>query len=139
MNTAKAPQSRTPLHPGRFVRTKIIEPHGLSVKDAATALGVHRVALSRLLNEQAALSAEMAVRLEKAFGADMVSLMRMQSEYDIRQAKLKFGGIKVPGNVDGEGRNGGPGRAAHSRISKDSRRSSVAYTESGSRKSGGRG
>lgn len=130
MNTAKAPH-----HPGRFVRTKIIEPHGLSVKDAATALGVHRVALSRLLNEQAALSAEMAARLEKAFGANMVHLMRMQSEYDIRQAKLKFRGIKVPGNVPNERDNTGTG-AARSRISKDSRRGSVAYGESGSRKSG---
>lgn len=121
MNNAKIRQFRSPLHPGWFVRTKIIEPHGLSVKDAATALGVHRVALSRLLNEQAALSAEMAARLEKAFGADMVHLMRMQSEYDIRQAKLRFRGIKVPGNVAGEGSRSGPGGAAHSRMFKDSR------------------
>jgi hypothetical protein len=102
-------------------------------------LGVHRVALSRLLNEQAALSAEMAARLEKAFGADMVHLMRMQSEYDIRQAKLKFRGIKVPGNVPAERDGTGTGGAVGSRISKDSRRGSVAYGETGSRKSGDRG
>ncbi len=138
MNTAKIPQSQTSPHPGQFVRTKILEPLGLSVKDAASALGVHRVALSRLLNEQAALSPEMAARLEKAFGADMVELMRMQSEYDIRQAKLKFRGIKVPGNVVAEGSgSGGAGRL--SGMSKHGRRGSVAYTEGGERKSSGRG
>lgn len=111
MRTAKIPQSQTPPHPGQFVRTKLLEPRGLSVKGAALALGVHRVALSRLLNEQAALSPEMAARLEKAFGADMVELMRMQSEYDIRQATLKFRGINVPGNVGAESSgSGGAGR-----------------------------
>src|SRR4051812_9829277 len=107
MNTSKARQSATPLHPGRFVRITIVEPKGLSVKDAASALGVHRVALSRLLNAQAALSPEMAARLEKAFGADMVKLMRMQSEYDIRQARLKFRTMKVPGTMGAEGICGG--------------------------------
>jgi addiction module HigA family antidote len=76
-----------PPHPGGFVRTTIIEPLGLSVKDAAHALGVHRVALSRFLNEQAALSPEMAIRLEKAFGANMEELMQMQSGYDIARAR----------------------------------------------------
>src|SRR4051812_40845185 len=121
MNTAKAPQSATPLHPGRFVRIKIIEAKGLSVKDAASALGVHRVALSRLLNEQAALSPEMAARLEKAFGADMVGLMRMQSEYDIRRARLRFRRMKVPGNVGAEGIRGGAGGTGLPRMSKNGR------------------
>jgi addiction module HigA family antidote len=75
-----------PPHPGRFVRTVIIEPLGPSVTAAARALGVTRVALSRLLNEQAALSPEMAIRLDQAFGADMETLMRMQNSYDIAQA-----------------------------------------------------
>lgn len=95
MIVRKAQSSGIPSHPGRFIRLMIIEPRGLSVKDAASALGVHRVALSRLINEQAALSAEMAIRLEKAFGADMASLMRMQSEYDIGQARLKFSSISL--------------------------------------------
>ncbi|TIV81756.1 MAG: addiction module antidote protein, HigA family [Mesorhizobium sp.] len=99
MIAAKAQLSRTPPHPGGFVRLKIIEPLCLSVKDAASVLGVHRVALSRLLNEQAALSAEMAIRLEKAFGADMAGLMRMQSEYDIGQARLKFSSVEVSKSV----------------------------------------
>jgi addiction module HigA family antidote len=95
MTATKALRPDRPPHPGRFVRLNIIEPSGLSVKDAASALGVHRVALSRLLNEQAALSAEMAIRLEKAFGTDMARLMRMQSEYDIGRARLRFGSVEV--------------------------------------------
>jgi addiction module HigA family antidote len=95
MIATKAQLSDSPPHPGRFVRLNIIVPSGLSVKDAASALGVHRVALSRLLNEQAALSAEMAIRLEKAFGTDMARLMRMQSEYDIGQARRRFGSVEV--------------------------------------------
>ncbi|MBV1711578.1 MAG: HigA family addiction module antidote protein [Desulfomicrobium sp.] len=81
-------QSADPvLHPGKFVRTTIIGPLRISVKEAALVLGVHRVALSRLLNEQAALSPEMAIRLEKAFGADLEALMRMQNDFDIARAR----------------------------------------------------
>lgn len=87
--------SAAPLHPGQFVRKKIIGPLGLSVKDAAEALGVHRVALSRFLNEQAALSPDMAIRLHKALGADFEDLMRMQNDYDIQQAKLRFDKVSV--------------------------------------------
>ncbi|MBX4876963.1 HigA family addiction module antidote protein [Rhizobium bangladeshense] len=86
----------TPLsHPGLFVRSAVVQPSGLTVKEAAEALGVHRVALSRLLNEQAALSAEMAIRLQKAFGVDMEMLMRMQSDYDIAQAKSRFDRVSI--------------------------------------------
>lgn len=84
-----------PPHPGQFVRTEIIALLGLSVTDAARALGVHRVALSRLLNEQASLSPEMAIRLEKAFGADLEALMRMQNTYDIACARAHRGAILV--------------------------------------------
>lgn len=86
---------KQPPHPGRFVSTIILEPLGLSVTAAARALGVTRVALSRLLNEQASLSPEMAIRLDKAFGADMETLMRMQNSYDIAQARQREGAIKV--------------------------------------------
>lgn len=82
-------------HPGRFVRTTIIEPLGLSVKDAAHALGVHRVALSRFINEQASLSPEMAIRLEKAFGANMETLMRMQNDFEIAEARQRQDEIRV--------------------------------------------
>jgi addiction module HigA family antidote len=91
----RPPPRNAPSHPGPFVRTALIEPLGLSVKDAARALGVHRVALSRLVNEQASLSSEMAIRLEKAFGADMEALMRMQNTYDIACARAYQHEIKV--------------------------------------------
>lgn len=90
-----SPPSDAPPHPGQHVRTAIIEPLGLSVKDAASALGVHRVALSRFLNEQASLSPDMAIRLEKAFGADMEALMRMQNTYDIARARTRRDEIKI--------------------------------------------
>jgi addiction module HigA family antidote len=84
-----------PPHPGGFVRTEIMEPLGLSVTAAAGALGVTRAALSTFLNERSSLSPEMALRIEKAFGASMDTLMRMQSSYDIVQARRKEGEISV--------------------------------------------
>ncbi|GGC21465.1 hypothetical protein GCM10011363_42640 [Marivita lacus] len=53
------------------------------------------MALSRFLNEQAALSPDMAIRLHKALGANFEELMRMQNDYDIQQAKKRFGEIRV--------------------------------------------
>ena len=91
----KKRQALGPLHPGQFVRTKIVEPLGLTVKDAAQALGVHRVALSRFLNEAASLSSDMAIRLEKAFGVSMEDLMRMQNNYDIALAHKREADIQV--------------------------------------------
>lgn len=84
-----------PAHPGSFIHTEIIEPLGLNVTTAAGALGVTRQALSALLNERAGLSAEMALRVEKAFGVSMETLMRMQTAYDIAAARAAQGRIKV--------------------------------------------
>jgi len=70
---------KNPPHPGDFIRTEIIEPAGLSVTAAAAALHVSRPALSSLLNGKATLSGNMALRIEKAFGVKMDTLMRMQS------------------------------------------------------------
>ncbi len=75
----------TPSHPGDFIRTEIIEELGLSVSKAAEILGVHRAALSDLLNSNTTLSAEMALRIEKAFGISMDTLLRMQAWYDAAQ------------------------------------------------------
>lgn len=58
-------------------------------------LGVTRPTLSNLLNENASLSPEMAIRLEKAFGASMEELVQMQCRYDIAQARKRAGEIKV--------------------------------------------
>ena len=86
---------KNPSHPGGFIRTEIFEPLGLSVTEAALALGVTRPALSAFLNERASLSPDMAIRLEKAFGLKLETLMRMQNAYDIAQARKRAGSIKV--------------------------------------------
>lgn len=76
-----------PVHPGRFLRTEIIEAHGLSVTEAAKILRVSRPTLSSLLNAKSDLSGEMALRFEKAFGVDMETLMRMQNSFDIARTR----------------------------------------------------
>lgn len=86
---------KNPAHPGGFIRHEIIDPLGLSVTAAAEALGVTRATLSTLLNERAHLSSEMALRIEKAFGVSMDTLMRMQNSFDIAQARKREGEIKV--------------------------------------------
>ena len=86
---------KDPPHPGDFVRTEIIEPAGLTVTDAAKALQVSRPALSSLLNSKANLSGDMALRIEKAFGVNMDTLMRMQSSYDIAQTRKREKEIRV--------------------------------------------
>ena len=86
---------KTPAHPGGLVKQEVLKPLGLSVTEAADALGVTRPALSALLNERAQLSPEMAIRIEKAFGVSMETLMRMQNSYDIAQARKREAEIKV--------------------------------------------
>ena len=80
---------KNPPHPGDFIRTEIVEPAGLSVTAAAAVLHVSRPALSSVLNARADLSGEMALRIEKAFGMKMETLMRMQSAYDIAQTRSR--------------------------------------------------
>jgi addiction module HigA family antidote len=84
-----------PPHPGEFIRTEIIEPLGLSVTAAAKVLRVSRPALSSLLNGKADLSGDMALRIEKAFGPKMDTLMRMQSAYDIARTRRRESKIRV--------------------------------------------
>lgn len=86
---------KTPPHPGDFIRTEIIQPSGLTVTAAAAALKVSRPALSSLLNSKADLSGEMALRIEKAFGVKMDTLMRMQAAYDIAQTRKRENEIQV--------------------------------------------
>jgi len=95
---------KNPCHPGDFIRTEIIQPAGLSVTAAASALRVSRPALSSLLNGKADLSGDMALRIEKAFGVNMDTLMRMQAAYDIVQTRKRAHKIHVrriahPANV----------------------------------------
>jgi addiction module HigA family antidote len=86
---------KNPPHPGDFIRTEILAPAALSVTDAAKALEVSRPALSSLLNGKADLSGDMALRIEKAFGVKMDTLMRMQSAYDIAQTRKREKKIRV--------------------------------------------
>lgn len=78
-----------PPHPGAFIRTEILEPLDLTVTAGAQVLGVSRVTLSSLLNGQADLSGDMALRVEKAFGVRMETLMRMQASYDIVRTRQR--------------------------------------------------
>jgi antitoxin HigA-1 len=71
-----------PPHPGEFIRTEVLDQLGLPITKAAEALGVRRATLSELVNRKASLSPEMALRIEKAFGLSMETLLRMQSWYD---------------------------------------------------------
>ncbi len=86
---------KNPPHPGDFIRTEIISPAGLSVTAAAAALRVSRPTLSSLLNGKADLSGDMALRIEKAFGVRMDTLMRMQSAYDIARTRKREKQIRV--------------------------------------------
>ena len=98
--TSKQPiRLKIPAHPGGFIKHEVIDPHGLSVTEAAKVLGVTRPALSALLNERAALSPEMAIRVEKAFGVSMDTLMRMQGSFDI--ARAATGGGNQGGALQG--------------------------------------
>jgi antitoxin HigA-1 len=83
------------LHPGPWLRRNIIEPYGLNVSTAAGHLGVTRAAMSNLLNGHAGLSAEMAIRFEKAFGLSADTMLRMQTTYELAQARAHAKDIKV--------------------------------------------
>jgi len=87
---------KSPPHPGDFIKTEIVEAAGLTVTAAARALRVSRPALSSLLNGKADLSGEMALRIEKAFGVRMDTLMRMQSAYDIAQTRKTARKLRIP-------------------------------------------
>ena len=84
-----------PSHPGAFIKTEVLDELGLSVTKAAEVLGVRRATLSDLLNEKAALSPEMALRLEKAFQLNMDMLLRMQAWYDATEMRKQEEKIKI--------------------------------------------
>jgi antitoxin HigA-1 len=82
------------VHPGGFIKRSVL-PDEISVTKAAEALGVGRPALSNLLNEKASLSPEMALRVEKAFGVKMDTLLRMQARYDAYHMRQRESDIAV--------------------------------------------
>jgi addiction module HigA family antidote len=86
---------KNPPHVGGIIRRDVIEPLELTVTQAAKVLGVGRQALSSLLNKKAALTPDMALRIEKVFGPKMEHLMRMQLAHDLAQARARASEIKI--------------------------------------------
>ena len=86
---------KNPSHPGEIVWYGILEPLHISVTKAAAMLGVRRATLSDVINGNASLSAEMAYRLQKAFGVSADMLLRVQNQYDLAQVRLRAKSIKV--------------------------------------------
>ncbi len=86
---------KNPAHPGRIVRSACLEPLGLSITEGARILGVTRQTLTKIVNGRSGISAEMAIRLTKAFGSTAETWVRMQASYDLAQARKAEGKIKV--------------------------------------------
>jgi addiction module HigA family antidote len=84
-----------PCHPGEFIREEILHELNLPVARAAEILGVRRATLSDLVNGKAALSPEMALRIEKAFGVSMDTLLRMQAWHDSHAMRQRADEIDV--------------------------------------------
>src|SRR6202161_2700556 len=86
---------KNPPHPGLSVRLNCLHPFSLSVTEGAKVLGVSRTTLSRLINGQAGISPDMAIRLAQAFGATPDIWIRMQAAYDLAQARRHENEIDV--------------------------------------------
>lgn len=86
---------RTPPHPGNSIQDACLDPLGLSVTEAAKVLGIARHTLSRVLNGHAGVSPEMAIRLEKAGWSNADHWLRLQTAYDLAQARRHERDIKV--------------------------------------------
>jgi len=76
-----------PIHPGVILREDILKEMNLTITDAAKGLGISRKQLSEIINGQASLTAEMAVRLEQAFGVEAEFWLDLQKKFDIRRVK----------------------------------------------------
>ncbi len=86
---------KNPPHPGRIVRRECIEPLGLTVTEAAMALGVTRQTLNNLVNGKSGVSPQMAIRLSKAFGGSAEVWLGLQMDYDLARAENHADRIKV--------------------------------------------
>jgi addiction module HigA family antidote len=95
MRNAPGKIGMAPPRSGEFIRDEILGELKLTVSEAADVLGVRRATLSDLVNANAALSPEMALRIEKAFGVDMEMLLRMQAWYDAHAMRRRAGEIEV--------------------------------------------
>jgi antitoxin HigA-1 len=86
---------KNPSHPGEIIRWGILEPLDLTTAKAVEILGVRRAALSAVINGKAALSPDLALRVEKAFGPTVDLLLRIQAAYDAAQVRKRAKRIKV--------------------------------------------
>ncbi len=86
---------KNPPHPGSAIKYDCLEPLGLTVTAGARVLGVARPTLSNVINGKAAISPEMAIRLEKAFGSTADAWLRLQAAYDLAQARRRERDVKV--------------------------------------------
>lgn len=91
----RAAAMRNPPHPGGVVKRQCLEPLGLSVARAARGLGVTRRALEDLIDEETPMSADMAIRLSRAFGSTPETWLGMQTAYDLWRARERAGRIVV--------------------------------------------
>ena len=89
MSRAPGRIGMAPPHPGTFIRQEILDELGLTISQAARVLEVRRATLSDLINEHAALSAEMALRIEKAFGVKMETLLNMQAWHEAYEMRRR--------------------------------------------------
>ena len=86
---------KNPPHPGRSIKDACLAPLGLSVTEGARVLGVARHTLSRVINGQAGISPEMAIRLEKAGWSNADHWLRLQTAHDLSRARQSADQIKV--------------------------------------------
>ncbi|MDE2798855.1 MAG: HigA family addiction module antitoxin [Gemmatimonadota bacterium] len=86
---------KNPPHPGFSIKANCLEPLGLNITEAAKVLGVARHTLSRVLNGHAAISPEMAIRLEKAGWSNAEFWLRRQTAYNLVQARKREDQIRV--------------------------------------------
>ena len=87
-------EMRNPAHPGLLVK-ECVADLGISVAEAAAALGITRQQLHRIISGTSGVTPEMALRFEQAFGSTADTWLRMQVNYDLAQARKRAGGLRV--------------------------------------------
>ena len=93
--TIEKTMMKNPSHPGEVFYWGVLEPLDISVSEAARALGVRRATLSAVVNARAALSPDLALRIEKAFGPKVDLMLRIQAAYDAARIRNRSNAIKV--------------------------------------------
>src|SRR3972149_12143975 len=88
-------QMKNPSHPGEAFYWGVLEPLNISVAEGARVLGIRRATRSAVVNGRAALSPDLALRIEKAFGPSVDLMLRIQAAYDAAQVRKRSKAIKV--------------------------------------------